>query len=165
MKHGVTFPSASILKNFNPKATLHFWNFSHQSPLTIELMTKAKRLTPSFSLPTIHVHPHRCLRAPSREKSSTPTPLGYWQDKNVTPEQWNSHTWQLEELGSRLAGLEEHLTLSEEERAGVLLSGNKLAMAITPHYFNLIHPTDPDCPDPPAGDSPHRGDLGGAGMR
>ena len=28
----------------------------------------------------------------------------------------------------------------------MLLSGNKLAMAITPHFFNLIHPTDPGCP-------------------
>jgi lysine 2,3-aminomutase len=71
---------------------------------------------------------------------------GYWQDKNVTPEQWNSHLWQLKNRVTSLAGLEEHLVLSEEERAGVLLSGNKLAMAITPHYFNLIHPTDPDCP-------------------
>ena len=71
---------------------------------------------------------------------------GYWKDQNVTPEDWNSHTWQLKNRITTLAGLEKYLTLSDEERAGVLLSGNKLAMAITPHYFNLIHPTDPNCP-------------------
>ena len=71
---------------------------------------------------------------------------GYWKDQNVSPEDWNSHVWQLKHRITTLAGLEQHLSLSAEERAGVLLSGNKLAMAITPHYFNLIHPTDPNCP-------------------
>lgn len=71
---------------------------------------------------------------------------GYWKDQNISPEDWNSHIWQLKNRVTTLAGLEKHLTLSDEERAGVLLSGNKLAMAITPHYFNLIHPTDPNCP-------------------
>ena len=45
-----------------------------------------------------------------------------------------------------LAQLEQHLMLSEEERAGVLLSGDKLALAVTPHFFNLIEPNNPDCP-------------------
>jgi lysine 2,3-aminomutase len=71
---------------------------------------------------------------------------GYWKDQNIAPEDWNSHVWQLKNRITTLAGLEQHLTLCDEERAGVLLSGNKLAMAITPHYFNLIHPTDPNCP-------------------
>ncbi len=71
---------------------------------------------------------------------------GYWRDKNISPENWNSSAWQLRNRVTTLAGLEEHLILTDEERAGVLLSGDKLAMAITPHYFNLIHPEDPDCP-------------------
>ena len=37
-------------------------------------------------------------------------------------------------------------SLSEEERAGVLLSGDKLALAITPHFFNLIPRENPDDP-------------------
>ena len=45
-----------------------------------------------------------------------------------------------------LEGLEKHLKLSPEERAGTLLTGSKLATAITPHYFNLIDPEDPNCP-------------------
>lgn len=80
------------------------------------------------------------------EKAFTSAGLGYWKDAGVTQELWDSATWQLKNRITTLAQLEQHLFLSEEERAGVLLSGNKLAMAITPHYFNLIHPTNPDCP-------------------
>lgn len=64
----------------------------------------------------------------------------------VAPEDWNSHTWQLKNSLKTLPQLEEHLTLSEEERAGLLLTGTKLATAITPHFFNLVHATDPDDP-------------------
>ncbi|MEM8952591.1 MAG: KamA family radical SAM protein [Verrucomicrobiota bacterium] len=71
---------------------------------------------------------------------------GYWADRQVSSSDWNSSAWQLRNRITSLAGLEEHLTLSDEERSGVLLSGNKLAMAITPHFMNLVHPTDPDCP-------------------
>ncbi len=62
------------------------------------------------------------------------------------PEDWNSHTWQLRKSLKSLSQLEEHLTLSEEERAGILLTGTKLATSITPHFFNLVHSTDPDDP-------------------
>ena len=37
-------------------------------------------------------------------------------------------------------------TLSEEERAGVPASATKLALAITPYFFNLIDRDNPDCP-------------------
>jgi lysine 2,3-aminomutase len=69
---------------------------------------------------------------------------GFWEGQDFTD--WGSHTWQLKNRITSLAQLEQHIELSEEERAGVLLSGNKLAMAITPHYFNLIDPKDPGCP-------------------
>jgi len=45
-----------------------------------------------------------------------------------------------------LEQLQTHLNLCDEERAGVLLSGTKLAMGITPHFFNLIDRDDPECP-------------------
>jgi lysine 2,3-aminomutase len=69
---------------------------------------------------------------------------GYWADEK--PAQWDDVTWQLKNRITRLDQLERHLVLTEEERAGVLLTGNKLAMAITPHFFNLVDPVDPDCP-------------------
>ncbi|MBX7211263.1 MAG: KamA family radical SAM protein [Verrucomicrobiaceae bacterium] len=71
---------------------------------------------------------------------------GCWKDRGVAETDWNSAAWQLKNRITTLAQLEEHLVLSDAERAGVLLSGNKLAMAVTPHYFNLMDPVDPDCP-------------------
>ncbi len=71
---------------------------------------------------------------------------GFWKDKLIPAQDWNSAAWQLRNRVTTLAGLEEHITLTDEERAGVLLSGKKLAMAITPHYFNLIDPEDPEDP-------------------
>jgi len=86
------------------------------------------------------------LPADLPEKAFRSHAPGYWEGENISAEDWNSASWQLRNRVTSLAQLEQHLVLSQEERAGVLLSGNKLAMAITPHYFNLIHPTDPDCP-------------------
>ncbi len=87
---------------------------------------------------------HDTSTLPEKEfRSSAP---GFWSSKNIPSSDWNSATWQLKNRITTLKQLEEHLTLTEEERAGVLLSGNKLAMAITPHYFNLIDPEDPACP-------------------
>ena len=37
-------------------------------------------------------------------------------------------------------------TLSPEERAGTLLANTKLALAITPYFFNLLDPADENCP-------------------
>jgi len=45
-----------------------------------------------------------------------------------------------------LAQLTGKMTLSAEEHAGVLLANTKLAMGITPYFFNLIDPFDPECP-------------------
>src|ERR1700741_4439741 len=69
---------------------------------------------------------------------------GFWPD--VASELWNDWKWQLKNRVTNLQQLEQKITLTQEERAGVILSGNKLALAITPHFFNLIDPDDPNCP-------------------
>jgi lysine 2,3-aminomutase len=69
---------------------------------------------------------------------------GYWPD--ATPEQWNSWQWQMQHSVKSLAQLEGKIELTSEEHAGVLLANTKLAMGITPYFFNLIDPFDPDCP-------------------
>jgi lysine 2,3-aminomutase len=61
-------------------------------------------------------------------------------------ETWSDARWQLRNRVDSLADLEARLKLTDEERAGVLLAGTKLAMSITPHYFNLIDRDNPDCP-------------------
>ena len=82
----------------------------------------------------------------STDREFTSAAPGYWDGENISPAQWDNWAWQMRNRVTTLAGLESRLVLSEAERAGVILSGNKLALAITPHFFNLIHPTDPDCP-------------------
>jgi lysine 2,3-aminomutase len=81
--------------------------------------------------------------APSGKSFVSHAP-GLWPD--ATPEQWNDWKWQLKNRVTNLAQLEARLTLSPEERAGVILSGNKLALAVTPHFFNLIERENPNCP-------------------
>src|SRR3984957_17943069 len=80
----------------------------------------------------------------SNDQQFTSHAPGYWPD--VAPEQWNDWKWQLKNRVSTLEALESKLRLIKEERAGVLLAGQKLAFAVTPHFFNLIDPEDPECP-------------------
>ena len=81
---------------------------------------------------------------PRIEADFLPSAQGYWSD--VPAEQWADWKWQLKNRVTSLEGLEQHLLLTPEERAGVILSGNKLALAVTPHYFNLIERENPGCP-------------------
>ncbi|MFZ4484559.1 MAG: KamA family radical SAM protein [Chthoniobacterales bacterium] len=69
---------------------------------------------------------------------------GFWP--SATPGEWNDWRWQLRHRVSSLAQAEEHLRLSTDERAGLLLTAHKLAFAITPHFFNLIEADNPACP-------------------
>ncbi len=70
---------------------------------------------------------------------------GVWSD--VADAEWNNWHWQLKHRITSLEQLERLLpTLTPEERSGTLLANTKLAVAITPHFFNLIDPSDPDCP-------------------
>lgn len=69
---------------------------------------------------------------------------GHWPE--VESANWDDWKWQLKNRITSLSQLEGLLELSPEERAGVLLSGSKLSLAVTPHFFNLIDPSDPNCP-------------------
>ena len=70
---------------------------------------------------------------------------GFWS--HISDEDWNDHRWQLKNRITSLAQLEKLMpTLTPEERAGAMLANQKLAMAITPYFFNLIDPSDEGCP-------------------
>lgn len=69
---------------------------------------------------------------------------GYWSEDSLS--HWSDYKWQLRNRVDSLIDLESRLNLTDIERAGVLLAGTKLAMSITPHFFNLIDRDDPDCP-------------------
>jgi lysine 2,3-aminomutase len=84
------------------------------------------------------------MQTTSAQKSFLSHAPGYWPE--VAPEKWNDWKWQLKNRVTSLNQLESLITLSQEEHAGVLLSGSKLSLAVTPHFFNLIDREDPSCP-------------------
>ena len=109
------------------------------SPLTIAVPSVGSCST-KMDRQTLEPHPPE-----SRvEADFVPSAPGYWPD--VAPELWNDWKWQFKNRVTTLEGLEQHLNLTPQERAGVILSGHKLALAVTPHYFNLIERDNPDCP-------------------
>jgi len=67
-----------------------------------------------------------------------------WSD--VPDENWNNWVWQLQNRLTSLGQLEKYLKLTPEEREGCLFADNKLAVAITPYFFNLIDRENPNCP-------------------
>src|SRR5580693_8235981 len=70
---------------------------------------------------------------------------GFWRD--VPEASWNDWHWQLRNRITTLEQLERLMpTLTPEEHAGTLLANTKLALAITPYFFNLIDPADENCP-------------------
>ncbi len=69
---------------------------------------------------------------------------GLWAETPAA--QWNDWTWQMRNRITDAAALEKWMTLSPQERAGCEAARQRLAFAITPHFFNLIDRENPDCP-------------------
>ena len=70
---------------------------------------------------------------------------GFWG--NVPDSDWNDWRWQLKNRITTLAQLQRLMpTLTPEENAGTRLANQKLALAITPYFFNLIDAADEHCP-------------------
>lgn len=69
---------------------------------------------------------------------------GLWQ--HIPESDWRDWTWQLKNRITTIEQLERLMTLTPAEKAGCLFAAHKLALAITPYFFNLIDRSDPDCP-------------------
>lgn len=70
---------------------------------------------------------------------------GPWS--HVSNEDWSSWQWQLKNRIQTLEQLESHFPgLIPEEKEGTSLANKKLALGITPYFFNLIDIHDPHCP-------------------
>lgn len=69
---------------------------------------------------------------------------GLWQ--HVPAEDWNNWTWQLKNRLTTADQLEQYMTLTPEEKIGCAAADTKLALSITPYFFNLINRNNPDCP-------------------
>src|SRR3989440_2647278 len=70
---------------------------------------------------------------------------GFWSD--VSDSDWNNWQWQLKNRITSLAQLQRVMpTLTPEEYAGTQLANTRLALAITPFFFNLIDASNENCP-------------------
>lgn len=65
---------------------------------------------------------------------------------NIRIEDWNDWKWQLKNRITKIDQLENLIQLSKDEREGCLFADKKLALAITPYFFNLIDRDDPEDP-------------------
>ena len=70
---------------------------------------------------------------------------GFWSGGSEA--EWNDWHWQLKHRITTAEQLQRLMpTLTPEEFAGAKLANHKLALAITPYFFNLIDPADENCP-------------------
>jgi len=70
---------------------------------------------------------------------------GFWRD--VPGKDWNDWHWQLKHRITSAEQLQRLMPgLTPNEFAGAKLANHKLALGITPYFFNLIHPADEFCP-------------------
>lgn len=78
-------------------------------------------------------------------KDFLPAGRGFWH--NVAEQDWNDWHWQLKHRITTAEQLQRLMpSLTPEEYAGAKLANHKLALAITPYFFNLIDPADEYCP-------------------
>lgn len=84
--------------------------------------------------------PHRPVALRLIDDPSTPS--------FVDPTQgWNDWRWQIRNAVSSVAGLDEALRLTSEEREGALRAEQQgLPISVTPHYLALCDRDDPTCP-------------------
>jgi lysine 2,3-aminomutase len=83
--------------------------------------------------------------SPAPYKEFHPAGKGFWS--NVPDSDWNDWHWQLKHRITSAEQLQRLMpTLTPEEFAGTKLANHKLALAITPYFFNLIDPADEGCP-------------------
>jgi lysine 2,3-aminomutase len=62
------------------------------------------------------------------------------------PARWNDWRWQMRRRLIKPEQFEQLLHLTPAERRGLVLSHQKFALAVTPHFAELINPSDPRCP-------------------
>jgi lysine 2,3-aminomutase len=69
---------------------------------------------------------------------------GHWS--NISDENWFDWKWQMRNRLTRKEDFEKFLKLSDSEINGFDIAKNKLSVAVTPYFFNLIDPNNPNCP-------------------
>jgi lysine 2,3-aminomutase len=80
----------------------------------------------------------------SEDRSAWFEGQGLWQ--HIPASDWQDWAWQLKNRITTVEQLERFMTLTADEKAGCAFAKQKLALAITPYFFNLIDRQDPNCP-------------------
>ena len=69
---------------------------------------------------------------------------GHWN--NVPDADWYDWRWQMKNRIKSLDGFSKYLNLSSSEIKGLEFAENRLSVAVTPYFLNLLDPHDPECP-------------------
>lgn len=77
---------------------------------------------------------------------STKTELPKQNFPQENSQEWNYWHWQMANRICSLEELEKHMKLSNTEKAGIKQCLQMFRMAITPYYFSLMDPDNPNCP-------------------
>lgn len=69
---------------------------------------------------------------------------GHWS--NVSDKDWLDWRWQMKNRIKTADGFSSFLNLSKDEKDGLKFAENRLSVAVTPYFFNLMDPSDSNCP-------------------
>ena len=69
---------------------------------------------------------------------------GHWIE--VSDENWFDWKWQMRNRLTNKDDFLKYLHLTDSEIKGFDIAKNKLSVAVTPYFFNLIDPNNPNCP-------------------
>ena len=81
---------------------------------------------------------------PLDEKGNWFSGKGHWSTTN--DEDWFNWKWQMRNRLTKKEQFEQFIQLTENEIKGFDIAQNKLSVAVTPYFFNLIDPNNPSCP-------------------
>jgi len=69
---------------------------------------------------------------------------GHWSQSS--DENWFDWRWQLRNRLNKKEDFQKYLQLTDAEIEGFNIAQNKLSVSVTPYFFNLIDPNNPNCP-------------------
>lgn len=81
---------------------------------------------------------------PNDSLSNWASGKGIWSD--VSDDDWNDWRWQMRNRLQTKDDFEKFIQLTDEELEGFKIAENKLSVAVTPYFFNLLNKKHADCP-------------------
>ncbi len=81
---------------------------------------------------------------PIDKKENWFTGKGHWS--SIADEEWFNWKWQIRNRLTHKEHFQEYIQLTDNEIKGFDIAQNKLSVSVTPYFFNLIDPNNPNCP-------------------